>query len=96
MTIINNTSSEQSLHNEDYFRLDGNCTKDKKNRLRKRIDREHARSYVHYLPVDCLEPFDVSDSVLVTDIQTRRAGPEYYARVVKEGLEQENGLEIFY
>jgi hypothetical protein len=30
---------------------------------------------------------DVSDSVLVKDIQERRAGPEYYARIVKEGLE---------
>jgi hypothetical protein len=39
---------------------------------------------------------DVANSVLVMDIQERRAGPEYYARVVKEGLAQENGLEIFY
>ena len=28
---------------------------------------------------------DVSDSVLVMDIQERRAGPEYFARIVKEG-----------
>ena len=38
---------------------------------------------------------DITNSVLVMDIQERRAGPEYYAHVVKSD-KQENGLEIFY
>ena len=38
---------------------------------------------------------DISNSVLVMGIQERRAGPEYFARIVKKGLEQKNGVEKF-
>jgi hypothetical protein len=78
------------------LQLDTRTIKDKKNRPRKRKHREQTKSYVHHLPVDGLESFDIRNSVLVMDIQERRAGPEDYARLVKEGLKRENGVEKFY
>ena len=38
---------------------------------------------------------DNRDSALVRDIRKKIAGPEYYADLVKEILELENGGELF-
>ena len=38
---------------------------------------------------------DISNSVLVMDIQERRFGPDYFAGLVKKDLELKNGVEKF-